>query len=275
MNLLKKILRAWTSPGKKRVVYTCMFGFSEAFQDRATVDDGKTDYLCFTDDTSLSSENWKFVHVDTSKYGIQKTSKLVKTCPHFFLSRYDSSLYVDNTVRINASPDEIWSHLSDDTPFVLYKHPMWDCPFVEADKVTQAGYADPKLIAEQIAAYERDGLPRNVGLFHGAILLRRHNDPHVKDLDERWFSEIKKYTYRDQVPLCYLVWKLQFKFGIFDGSARDDKLMLWPDNVGPRLPRAFDENTYLRINPGLDLQGMSPREHYFKVGMAQGLPWTA
>ncbi len=275
MQVIKGILSALRGKSrKKRVVYTCLFGFSETFMDRSTVDDGITDYICFTDDKTLTSKNWRFIYVDTREYGPQKTSKLIKTRPHLFLGGYESSLYIDNTVRINVEPDQIWSYLSDETPFVMYKHPFWDCPYKETDAVIQAGYANRDLLSAQISTYESEGLPQNVGLYHGGVLLRKHHDERVQFIDDKWFQEIQKYTYRDQVALSYLVWKLPFRLGFFPGSATDDELVYWPDDVGPRLPRGFDDKEYLLLNSGIDLQGMTPREHYFKVGMAQGLPWN-
>lgn len=275
MAVIKRILSTFRRKSEKqRVVYTCLFGFSEGFMDRPTVDDGKTDYICITDDRTITSNNWRFLYVDTSEHGPQKTSKLVKTCPHRFLDRYESSLYVDNTVRINVAPDRIWSYSTDETPFVMYKHPFWDCPYKETDAVIAAGYADRNLLTKQIRTYASEGLPRNAGLYHGGIILRKHHEERVKVVGDKWFQEIQRYTYRDQAALSYLVWKMPFKLGFFPGSATDDELVYWPDEVGPRLPRGFDDKVYLRLNSGIDFQGMTPREHYFKVGMARGLPWN-
>ncbi|EBY7415980.1 DUF616 domain-containing protein, partial [Salmonella enterica subsp. enterica serovar Alachua] len=170
--MVKKLLnRFFGIPYKERVVYTCLFGFSEKFKDRSYPKYNNTDYICFTDDKSLSSKQWRFIYIDTSLYGPQKTSKMIKICPHLFLKEYKSSLYVDNTVRINADIDTIFLNLSDNSPFVIYKHNLWDCPYTESEAVIKLGYADKILLSKQIESYNNDGLPRNCGLYHGAILL--------------------------------------------------------------------------------------------------------
>lgn len=271
LNIFRKSL---ARKHNQRAVYTCLFGFSEKFMDRPIIKDGLTDYIVFTDDKNLSAKNWKVIYVSSVDLGPPKTSKLVKTCPHLFLSAYETSLYVDNTVRINAAPSDIWAYLSEETPFVVYKHPWWDCPYIETDKVKEYGLADPAALNSQIKRYESEGLPRNAGLFHGGILLRKHSDSKVAALSDSWFNEIKQYTYRDQVALSYLIWREKFKLGHFPGTATEDGLVFWPDDVGPRLPRTFNGDVYLRLNPTIDLQGMSPREHYLKVGFDRGLPWT-
>lgn len=260
-------------PYKERVVYSCMFGFSEAFKDRNYPEDADTDYICFTDDRNLESETWRFVVVDTTLYGPQKTSKLVKLCPHLFLSDYKTSLYVDNTVRINSPLNEIFFHLSSIVPFVTYRHDLWDCAYTESDAVIEAKYADPRILKLQIENYERDGLPRHAGLYHSAILLRNHNHRGVKKFGDLWFREIQKYSYRDQVALSYLAWKYSFKLHVFDGYSTDDNLVFWPEDVGPRLPRGFVDDEYLHLNPDLDLNGMTPREHFLKIGSQVGLAW--
>jgi len=42
----------------KRVVYTCLFGHSELFNDFTYERDG-IDFICFTDDPELRSDFWK------------------------------------------------------------------------------------------------------------------------------------------------------------------------------------------------------------------------
>ena len=250
-----------------------MFGYSEAFMNRPVIRDGVTDYICFTDDRTLKSDHWRFVYVDPEKYGPAKTAKLVKTSPHLFVSEYSSSLYVDNTVRLNGPPGEFWSHLSIQTPFVTFKHPWWDCPYMTADKLIEVGYLTHDQIDPQIADYREKGLPANAGMFHSAVLLRMHNLPEVKRLSDDWFAEIAKYSYRDQIPLSFLVWKTGFRVGLFPGRAVDDYLVMWPDVVGHRVPRAFNDETYIRLHPDVRDSGMTPREHYLKVGADEGRQW--
>ncbi len=273
MEAIQLINKFLGRPYKERAVYTCLFGHSEYFKDRPYNRDDITDYICFTDDKTLSSDLWKFVYVDTKKYGAQKTSKLIKICPHLFLPQHKASLYVDNTVRINENIDIIFSHLSNEAPFVIYKHDLRDCAYMEAETVIELGYADPKILRSQIEDYERAGLPRKAGLYHGAVLLRNHHHREVKKIDNLWFHEIEKYSYRDQVALSYVVWKNRFPLSFFNGYSTDNKLVLWPDDVGDRLPRGFNDETYLRLNPELDLGGMTPREHFLKIGLKLGLPW--
>lgn len=48
----------WRRP--RRVVYTCMFGYSERFNDFVYEGAENIDFICFTDDPKLISAFWKF-----------------------------------------------------------------------------------------------------------------------------------------------------------------------------------------------------------------------
>lgn len=272
-NLLDEIWRRATFKRNQRVIYTCLFGYSEAFMNRPVIRDGNTAYVCFTDDRTLKSDDWSFVYIDPAKYGPVKTSKLVKTSPHLFLSEYSSSLYVDNTVRLNRPPCEIWSFLSEVKPFVVFRHPWWDCPYVESEKLVETGYLTQEQVDRQMSNYRADGFPKNSGMFHAAVLLRMHNNPAVKKISEEWFEEINKYNYRDQIPLSFLVWKTGFPLGFFPGLAIDDDLVMWPNFVGHRLPRAFNDDVYLGLHPDVASGTMNPREHFLKIGADEGRAW--
>jgi hypothetical protein len=38
-------------------------------------------------------------------------------------------------------------------------------------------------------------------------MIRKHNDQYSKDLMEKWWSELKDYSHRDQLSFNYALWK--------------------------------------------------------------------
>ena len=98
---LFRFLRRPAGPSK-RVVFTCLFGYSEPFADQHYEKDGRTDFICFTDDRSLQSDMWTFRYVDTGLLGPVRTAKMIKILAHRFLGEYETSIYVDNTIRMVA-----------------------------------------------------------------------------------------------------------------------------------------------------------------------------
>ena len=61
VSLLRFVRRPAGPP--KRVVFSCLFGYSEAFSDQHYEKDDRTDFIYFTDDKSLRSKLWTFRYV--------------------------------------------------------------------------------------------------------------------------------------------------------------------------------------------------------------------
>ena len=85
----------------RRVVYTCLFGHSELFNDFEYERDG-IDFICFTDDPELRSDFWKIELLPRKALDPARAAKKIKSLPHVYLAQYDQSLYIDNTVRLKA-----------------------------------------------------------------------------------------------------------------------------------------------------------------------------
>src|ERR1700709_2470848 len=97
-------VRHGASAQMKRVVYTCLFGHSELFNDFAYERDG-IDFICFTDDPELRSDFWKIKLLPRKLRDRARAAKKLKALPHIYLAQYDWSLYVDNTVRLKIAPN--------------------------------------------------------------------------------------------------------------------------------------------------------------------------
>jgi hypothetical protein len=69
----------------KRVVYTCLFGHSELFNDFAYEREG-IDFICFTDDPELRSDFWKIELLPRKILDPARASKKLKALPHIYLA---------------------------------------------------------------------------------------------------------------------------------------------------------------------------------------------
>ena len=63
------------------------------------------------------------------------------------------------------------------------------------------------LADKQMNRYKSEGFPVNYGLVQTNVMIRRHNDQYSKDLMEKWWSELKDYSHRDQLSFNYALWK--------------------------------------------------------------------
>lgn len=87
-----------------RVVYTAIFG---GYDRLAPVSNYPgCDFVCFTDDATLSVDGWRIIHVAASDTGLTTAAlnRIYKMLPHRFLADYNQSLYVDGNIRVVADP---------------------------------------------------------------------------------------------------------------------------------------------------------------------------
>src|SRR4051794_30038711 len=91
----------------RKVVYTCLFGYSEQFNDFRYHAPG-IDFICFTDDPSLRSDFWRVRLLSRGLLDPTRRSKQIKALPHRYLQDYDWSMYVDNTVQLKAPASELF-----------------------------------------------------------------------------------------------------------------------------------------------------------------------
>jgi hypothetical protein len=252
----------------RRVVYTCLFGHSELFNDFEYERDG-IDFICFTDDPELRSDFWKIELVPRRALDPARAAKKIKALPHIYLSQYDHSLYIDNTMRLKVPPARMFEeYLAPATsPLVCFRHPERDCVYDEARVVLSIGFDTPERVNPQMALYRYLGYPAKNGLTKSGLLLRQHQNPALQRVMNTWCEQIFCHSKRDQLsllPACrFENFELQYIPSTFDAAA----LLDWPvikDNL--RVPRDFDEALYLELNPDIATINMDPRKHYLLWG---------
>jgi hypothetical protein len=196
---------------------------------------------------------------------------MFKHLPHRVLPEYNESLYVDNTVLINAGIEMIFQRLSLDSPFVCFRHPIRDCIYAEAQEVLAVGYEDSDIVFRQMDTYRRLGYPENNGLIWGGVLLRRHGTKALHALMDAWHCQVLRFSKRDQLSFNICAWFYNIQPHYFPGTPIANDLIEWPHPKNMvRIPRNFKDHKYLELNPDVAISGMNPRKHYLLFGHAEG-----
>ena len=257
----------------RRVVYTCLFGYSEKFNDYPHEPETDIDFVCFTDDPALTAHSWKVEPMTRGLLDAPRASKQIKLLPHRFLSQYDESLYLDNTIRLKRPARALFDDLlaSASLPWIVFRHPQRNCVYAEMDEVARVEYDDAERIDKQRKTYRRLGYPSDLGLATCPVLLRRHNDPSVVAFGEAWFEQVLRHSLRDQLSFNVVAWNRGFEFAYADAPFDDNEYFEKPPLAGHRLPRDFDDERYLDLNP--DVSGHDPRQHYYVHGIYEGRPY--
>jgi hypothetical protein len=255
------------------VVYTCMFGFGEHFNDFEYERDPRIAFVCFTDDPDLRSDFWEIRVIGTEMLDAPRAAKRIKAMPDRFLWQYDWSLYIDNTVRLKTQPRELFDRYlaTAVSPLVCFRHPWRRCVYDEAEAVIESQLDDPERVRKQMAFYRHMGYPEQAGLAKGAFLLRRHHDRRLVKVMQRWHQQVLRHSLRDQLSLNPVAWFERFEIGYLDLDFLEYELLEWPlikDDL--RVPRDFDDVRYRELHPDID---MNCRKHYLLHGAAEGRPY--
>ena len=251
-------------------MYTCLFGYTEQFNDFVYDADDRIAYICFTDDPDLRSDFWQIRLMSSEMLDAARAAKRIKALPHRYLPEYDWSLYIDNTVRLREQPRALFDRFlsRSESPFVCFRHPWRDCVYDEADEVIRHQLDDPERVRRQMAFYRHLGYPPRAGLAKATFMLCRHNELALAAMMERWHQQVLRHSLRDQLSLNPVAWFDRFEIGYLDQNFLEYDLLRWPIiKNGIRVPRDFDDARYRELNPDVVIDC---RKHYLLHGAAEG-----
>ena len=81
------------------------------------------------------------------------------------------------------------------------------------------------VIDKQIAKYQAEGYPKNIGMYETGIILRKHVDTKCQLVCNRWASELLLGSHRDQLSFNYACWKEHFLPGCLNNQFKVSGIM--------------------------------------------------
>lgn len=201
------------------VVYTAIFGDYDTLIDPAVVE-SDVDYVCFTDDETLSSEIWEIRNV-TPMTDPALSNRRIKILAHEYLNKYDISLYIDGNIQILEPIKPLAEDYLSTVDFALYNHPKRNSVFQEGDACIAQNKAEEGPVRNQLEHYREAGFPDDRDLSENRILFRRHHDPEIKELMWSWWREVSERVSRDQLSLMFVLWKHDLEYNLIPHSVRD------------------------------------------------------
>jgi len=148
------------------------------------------------------------------------TNRLYKIKPHLYLPNYKASIYVDSNIKILKDPIGLFNNYLKSSNLLAIKHIERNCLYSEALSCITNGITDYNLTLKQMLSYANEGYPVNNSLCENRILIRAHNEKEVISIMEMWWDELNTWTQRDQLSLCYVIWKLNYKIGFIAENPR-------------------------------------------------------
>lgn len=161
------------------------------------------DFICFTDDESLSSDRWQIVLLENpSKLNAHFLSRRPKILPHLYLPEYEYTLYIDAAYRVTGDLNDL---VDFENPISLV---IRDLNRSIEDEV--ADLLKYKTIikdeAERLISYLRaDNSELSKGTYYMGGLIGRKQTDQIAKMMEEWWWLITHVFHRDQPWLQYLL----------------------------------------------------------------------
>ena len=195
----------------KKVCYTAVTGNYDKVVDPIVVSP-EFDYICFTDHP-FSSGVWKCLPIPSELQWLSnvKKQRVVKICPHRYLSEYDISIWVDGNIKILRDLNQLVEIYDlEKTPFYTRIHPKLNCVYDEGEAIIELGKDSRANVEPILERYKREGYPAHIGMTETCVILRKHNDKRCILLDNAWATELLLNSHRDQLSFNYICWKQGF-----------------------------------------------------------------
>lgn len=156
-------------------------------------------------------------------------AKIYKVLSHQFIDA-EYSIWVDGNIKLLIPPEQlIKAWLSDKYDIAVWKHFLRDCIYDEQEELDIWW---PELHDEtfaQVEHYRKQGHPEHWGLGECNVIVRRHNKE-VERFNEAWWSEICRWSQRDQLSFPYVARKLNTKVNFIKGNPRQHPYFLYENH---------------------------------------------
>lgn len=205
---------------KSYVVYTALFGNYDELRE-LSFKSNQCDYICFTDQ-NINSSTWKIVKLECDESNTILMNRKLKMLPHLYLTEYDSSIYIDTNIKLTRDVPSIFDKYLTNYGICIPSHFERACTYDEVDECIALGKISDIEGKNWKMFLEQERFPKKYGLGENNIIVRKHNDPCIIDLMEKWWEIFQNGLKRDQLSLMYLLWKWDVPFLFMKESSRNN-----------------------------------------------------
>jgi len=168
-------------------------------------------------------------------YSPAMNAKIYKLLPHKFLDA-EITVWLDGNISLQVPKEQIVEEWLGDADMAMLRHYKRQDIYWEAKWIPYAIKNHPdkretlKEVDDQIAHYEKIGVPRNIGLSMGGIIIRR-NKPIVNRFNEAWWAEVCRWSVRDQLSFPVVLREFpELKFNRIDGNIKSHPYLKFDDH---------------------------------------------
>ena len=209
------------SKKNKICIYTAIFGDYDKLEE-PRYKEKNIDYFCFTDG-NIKSNIFKIIKVNPLfKNNNTLSSRCLKALPHIFLKNYEISIWIDACTLIRGIHlENNIEKLLNGNLIAFHKHFQRSCVYKEIDECIKQRKDNEEKLINAKKFFQKENYPENNGLAETAQLIRKHCEK-IIEFNELWWNFINFYTYRDQVSINYILYKLKISYSYLEGSQWND-----------------------------------------------------
>lgn len=165
---------------------------------------GEVDWIAVTDGTEKAEPDhgWRIVAPrqpqDVDRSHPNRLAKLAKCLPWQYTDA-PYSIWIDASYRV-TSPVFVKEAIDFAHPIAQFTHPWRDCVYEEAliSKTLPRYEGQTTTLHSQAWEYRQIGHPEHWGLWATGVIVRKHSQD-VTIFGEQWLTEIRRWSYQDQV----------------------------------------------------------------------------
>lgn len=220
------------APQEDIVVYSCITGGRDHIKHIAHRDAFR--YVMFTDAEPTDPCGWEIVLIDGSQP--LKAARYHKHNPQSLFPEARITIWIDGTHWPYSSLVPLLN-LVEKNDIAVSKHYSRTRVVDEVSTCVTGKMDDVEKLRAQWEQYRSDGFQDNIGLYETSYLVRKHTQ-RLAELQELWWGEIQKHTFRDQISLPYCLWKLGMTVSVIPGRCRygrNDFFKMTPHRKNPTL----------------------------------------
>ena len=214
------------------VVYTALFGPHEKLLEQTVATCSAARFICFTDDSSLTSSTWEIVQVDPLfPADPRRSQRDIKIRGHQMLESSEICIYIDNTVRLKVPPEQVVEAWLGDADWAAINQPQ-ETVWEEFEKNRELGKDVDTRLNEQLSDYTTHHAQalESRPVWNGFFI--RRNTPAVASFSELWFSHVCRYAARDQLSMMVALHQRPLSLNRIDAGIRNSEWHDWPHREG-------------------------------------------
>ena len=157
---------------------------------------------------------------------------MYKLLAHQWFPRARYSVWHDGNMSLKIRPDQAVQYLGNHD-VAMFAHPERACVYEEARAILEMKKAlgFEISIGTQVKEYKVRGYPAHHGLAATGLVVRRHTEA-VARFNDAWWSELVRYSNRDQMSVNYVLWRLGMEYAGIPGDFWENEIVEFRDYIG-------------------------------------------